>query len=306
MLVDLDVLLFDLQDLGVRCYTYCATLRNVLEAAAENGKDVIVLDRPIPLAGVVDGPLPEENLTSFVAAIPAPFCYGLTPGQTARWLREKLKLDLDLRVAAFRGTPPASRWIPPSPAIRAPANALTYPALVLFEAFPAFNVGRGTEHAFREIKLVVGLQAGSGSGFVGGASGPARGTESPAHKKKSFQGLENDEVDFSKGWKILAAAQLPGVQFELLPHGLRLAVTDLARYRPALTGVALVQAIQQVWGAEKLWQQHGARPEWFDKLMGTDRVRQALLAGAELAEIGAMWEKDVRAFRREIGSQFEE
>lgn len=268
MLADSDVILFDLQDLGVRCYTYCATLRNVLAAAAENGKAFIVLDRPVPLAGVVDGPLPEEKFRSFVAAIPAPFCYGLTPGQTARWLREKLKLDLDLRVAAFRGTPPASRWIPPSPAIRTQANALTYPALVLFEAFPAFNVGRGTPWA--------------------------------------FQGLENADCDFSKVWKTLAAAQLPGVEFELLPHGLRLAVTDVTLYRPTLVGIALVQAIQQVWGAEKLWQQHGARPEWFDKLLGTARVRQALPAGVELAEIGAMWEKDVRAFRREIGSQCED
>jgi len=268
MLANLDIILFDLQDLGVRCYTYCATLRNVLAAAAEHGKAIVILDRPIPLAGVVDGPLPQPDFMSFVAAIPAPFCYGLTPGQAARWLCKKLQLDLDLRVAPFHGAPRPECWIPPSPAIRAPLNALAYPATVLFEAFPAFDVGRKTAHAFR--------------------------------------GLENHEIDFAQVLKILAATDLPGVEFELLPHGLRLAVTDLARYRPALSGVALVQAIQQVWGAEKLWQQQGARPGWFDKLMGTDRVRQALQAGAELAEIGAMWEKDVRAFRRETGIQFEE
>ena len=155
MLADVDVLLFDLQDLGVRCYTYSATLRNVLEAAAENHKAVIVLDRPVPLAGVVDGPVPEAKFMSFVAAIPVPFCYGLTPGRTALWLREQFKLALDLRVVAARGVPPPERWLPPSPAIRTPAHALTYPATVLFEAFPALDVGRKTAHAFQ------GLENGS-------------------------------------------------------------------------------------------------------------------------------------------------
>ena len=270
MLADLDVLLFDLQDLGVRCYTYSATLRNVLEAAAENHIAVIVLDRPVPLAGVVDGPLPEEKFASFVAAIPTPFCYGLTPGQTALWLREKLKLDLDLRVVPFRGTLSPERWIPPSPAIRSPAHALTYPATVLFEAFPALDVGRKTEHA--------------------------------------FQGLENGTELFFKDWKKIYKVVIghlslvtgnSGITIEPRDDGLRLCVVDVKNYRPALVGVALVQAVQQVWGAENLWRKFGARPEWFDQLMGTDRVRLALLAGAELAKIGAMWEKAVSEFRRE-------
>ncbi|MCX7008517.1 MAG: DUF1343 domain-containing protein, partial [Kiritimatiellaeota bacterium] len=160
-------------------------------------------------------------------------------------------------------------WIPPSPAIRSPAHALTYPATVLFEAFPALDVGRKTEHA--------------------------------------FQGLENGTELSSKDWKEICEnviGQLSlvigdgGTTIEQRNDGLRLSVTDLKSYRPALVGVALVQAVQQVWGAEKLWQKFGARPDWFDKLLGTDRVRLALLAGAELAEIGAMWEKDVSEFRR--------
>ena len=270
MLADVDVLLFDLQDLGVRCYTYSATLRNILEAAAENGKAVIVLDRPIPLAGVVDGPVPVEQFMSFVAALPVPFCYGLTPGQTAPWLSAKLKLDLDLRVAPFRGVPPPEHWIPPSPAIRSPAHALAYPATVLFEAFPALDVGRKTAHA--------------------------------------FQGLENSTELTSKDWKEICKTVIGhlslvigngGITIEPLDDGLRLCVTDLKNYQPALAGLALVQAVQRVWGAENLWQKHGARPAWFDQLLGTDRIRLALLAGAELAEIGAMWQNDAREFRRE-------
>lgn len=282
MLADVDVLLFDLQDLGVRCYTYSATLLNILEAAAENGKAVIVLDRPVPLAGVVDGPLPVEPFMSFVAAIPVPFCYGLTPGQTAPWLRAKLKLDLDLRVAPFRGVPPPERWIPPSPAIRSPAHALAYPATVLFEAFPALDVGRKTEHAFQGLingtelrpkdwKEICETVIGHLSLVTGG------------HTKDKGP-VTNDNI---------------GICIESLADGLRLRVTDLAAYQPALVGVALVQAVQQVWGADNLWQKHGARPEWFDQLLGTDRVRLALLAGAKLAEIGAMWQNVAREFHRE-------
>jgi hypothetical protein len=93
---------------------------------------------------------------------------------------------------------------------------------------------------------------------------------------------------------------LCGVHIAPLENGLRLRVTNLADYRPALVSVALVRAVQQVWGADTLWGQNGARPDWFDKLLGTDRVRLALRAGAELAEFGAMWDKDRAAFRREV------
>ena len=321
MLADVDVLLFDLQDLGVRCYTYSATLRNILEAAAENGKAVIVLDRPVPLAGVVDGPLPLEPFMSFVAAIPVPFCYGLTPGQTAPWLSAKLKLDLDLRVAPFRGVPPPERWIPPSPAIRSPAHALAYPATVLFEAFPALDVGRKTDRAFLDVRQLPG---GSDGVLESWSNGPQTAvlqqssTTSPL--RAPSQGLENGTELTTRDWQEICETVIRhlslvigghtndkgpmtsdhiGLVMEPLADGLRLRVTGLTHYLPALTGVALVQAVQQVWGAENLWQKHGARPEWFDQLLGTDRVRLALLAGAKLAEIGAMWQNVAREFHRE-------
>jgi len=275
MLAGLDVLLFDLQDLGVRCYTYCATLRLVLEAAAAQHLAVIVLDRPVPLAGVVDGPLPDTGGASFVAAIPAPFCYGLTPGETARWLRAKLRLDLDLRVASFRGTPAVRQWVPPSPAIRSPACARCYPATVLFEALPAFDVARRTSLAFRALR---------------------RAPEARAEHAMPAAWREVAELVRVQ----LAAVGHPyGVRLDARPDGLRLTVTDRAAYRPALTGVALVHALQQLMGASTLWTEHGARPDWFDQLLGTDRVRRALQAGASPATIAADWAAGGAAFRAE-------
>ena len=287
MLAGLDALLFDLQDLGVRCYTYCATLRNVLEAATEQHIAVIVLDRPVPLAGVVDGPLPDEGCMDFVAALPAPFCYGLTPGETALWLRDKLRLDLHLRVTPARGPPSAGHWIPPSPAIRSAACARAYPATVLFEAFPAFDVSRQTAMAFQEIRLQP-----AGHQFQAAPADWKRIAELALGHLVTVPGANAGEQSPSAG-------KQGGLRLEALPDGLRLTVTGLAEYRPALTGIALVHALQQVWGAPALWAEPGARPAWFDRLLGTDRVRLALQAGATPADIAEAWEPDLTAFRAE-------
>lgn len=144
MLRDLDVLVFDLHDLGARPYTYVSTLLYALEAAAENGKGVIVTDRSIPLPRVIDGPMLDPAFESFVGAVRTPVAYGMTPGETALFLRDDLGLPLDLRVAPMQGFSrdaawPSRAWIPPSPAIRSWSCAACFPATVFFEAVPAVD-----------------------------------------------------------------------------------------------------------------------------------------------------------------------
>ena len=87
LLANLDTLVVDLQDIAVRCYTFVTTLRYAMEACAENHKRLVVLDRPVPLPNCVDGPMPEPEFASFVAGVPMPFIYGMTPGEAARFLR---------------------------------------------------------------------------------------------------------------------------------------------------------------------------------------------------------------------------
>ncbi|MBP7829664.1 MAG: DUF1343 domain-containing protein [Kiritimatiellae bacterium] len=269
MLRELDVLVFDLHDLGARPYTYVSTLRYVMEAAAENGKAVVVADRPIPLPRVVDGPMLDPAFESFVGFVRTPVAYGMTPGETARFLREDLGLDLDLLVAPLRGFShdapiPSGRWIPPSPAIRSWACAACFPATVFFEALPALDHGRGTDLAFQVI------------------SAPWLDALALA-----------DE---------LAAHPLPGVRIEPCAYraegavykgqdvrGLRLNATDPAAFRPVQAGVTLLAALQALYGPEAQWNAPGARPEFFDKLMGTDTVRLALLKGAAPEKIAAGW-----------------
>ncbi len=275
MLRGLDTLVVDLQDLGTRCYTYATTLRYVLEAAAAHGLEVIVADRPVPLPCALDGPLLKPGCECFVAGIPAPLAYGMTPGETARWLRRVLALDLDLRVApmagyrrrAARGAdwPP---WIPPSPGIRAWETGYCYPATVFAEALPALDVGRGSNLAFQVV---------------------------------SVPWIQSHPLC---DW--LNARRLPGAAFYPHPYaagappavrdGVRLAVPDPDAFQPVTTGIAILAAAQALGGAERLWSASGTRPEFFDALCGTDAVRLALQKGTDPAAIRAAWQPGLRAF----------
>lgn len=152
----LDALVYDIQDLGVRFYTYIYTMANTMQAAAEKGIPYIVLDRPNPLRGdVVQGrPLPP-SYTSFVGAYQLPIRYGLTPGELALYINEEYSIGADLLVATLEGwkrdnwfdTYPLA-WIPPSPNIPTLQTALLYPGTCLIEG-TNLSEGRGTTIPFQ-------------------------------------------------------------------------------------------------------------------------------------------------------------
>ena len=152
---DLDVVVFDLQDIAVRCYTYLATLRIMMESLAKAGKTLIVCDRPVPFPNTVDGPMREKNNLHFVAPAKVPLVYGMTPGEAAGWLKKARKIDVDLRVAKLQHYHREMRrgdhwfpWVPPSPAIRTWETVWTYPMLVFTEALPVFTCDRHGDRAF--------------------------------------------------------------------------------------------------------------------------------------------------------------
>ena len=279
MLDRVDVVLFDLQDLGVRCYTYVATLRYVLEAAAACGKAVIVADRPVPLPRAVDGPARDQAVESFVAAVPAPLVYGMTPGETAGWLKDTLALDLDLRIAKMRGyirrthlwlTP--THWVPPSPGIRTPETACLYPATVQFEALPSVDYGRASDRVFRRF----------GAPWMN-APAVCEALAAAALPGVSFHPCAADAAAGAYQGKPISAVQ---VRLE-----------DGERFQPARAAVSLAWALQQVHGIESLWGAPGTRTDHFDRLMGTARVREALRQGAAPPAIFAGWESGLSAFR---------
>jgi uncharacterized protein YbbC (DUF1343 family) len=280
MLHGLDALVFDMQDLGARPYTYVSTLRLVMETAAERGLPLIVADRPVPLPNVSDGPLVREPFASFVAAIPAPMSYGMTPGETARWLRRRLNLSLDLRVARMAGyrRPPARQpdwppWIPPSPAIQSWESAACFPATVFAEAFGDLDHGRGTGLAFQIV----------GAPWL------------TSHRL--LRRLARHATPGALFHPHAYVAQTGALAGQLV-QGVRLVVRDPDAFRPIRTAVTLVAALQDLRG-DALWSGPAARPDWFDKLFGTDAVRRSLLAGEPPGAIAHAWDGDLRAFAAE-------
>jgi uncharacterized protein YbbC (DUF1343 family) len=281
MLSRVDTIVFDLQDLGVRCYTYISTLRLVLEACAEHGKTLVVADRPSPLARVVDGPMLDPRFESFVGCIPAPVVCGLTPGETAGWLRSALGFDADVRVARMQGygretIRPADwpAWVPPSPAIPTWESGQCFPVTVALEALPALDHGRGTDAPFQRV----------GAPWLD-ANAVVRALDSAA-----LPGVRHQREDYTAARGAYAGSRV---------QGLRIRVVNPSALLPVLTGVAIIRAVQELHGHRRVWDHPGTCEGFFDQLVGTDRVRRALKDGRAAAEIAAEWAEDVTAYRAE-------
>lgn len=276
MLRGIDVIVFDLQDLGARPYTFVSTLCYVLEAAAESNKQVIVADRPIPLPRMVDGPILEEKFSSFVGFIPAPMHYGMTPGETAVWLKHVLDLDLDLKIVPMRGYnrqsargPDWPPWIPPSPGIRAWETGYCYLATVFAEALPAVNIGLNSNLAF---------QVFSAPGISGQAL-------CQWLNRRRLQGVSFYPHPYKIGHE------------KEIRDGVRIAVHNPDRFCPVTTSVFIIATLQKLGGFDLIWRRDGTREDFFDKLYGTDQVRLALQAGEKPQAIIRGWQSSSTAFK---------
>jgi uncharacterized protein YbbC (DUF1343 family) len=158
LLHDLDILIYDIQDVGVRFYTYISTLRNILEAADECGCKVWILDRPDVLGGIeVEGPMLDKRFSSFVGHLPIPIRYGLTPGELALWYKDYAGLNLDLKIWQCENyecsnlhPAPNFPWFKPSPSMPDVDTAQFYPGTCLFEG-TQLSEGRGSDAPFRII-----------------------------------------------------------------------------------------------------------------------------------------------------------
>ena len=244
MLDLVDVLVFDVQTIACRAYTYGSTLRLLMDACAKFGKRLVVADRPDPLMfAAPDGPFLDPDCESFVGMLPAPFCHGMTAGEIALFLRDALRLEcLDLRVAPCanlsRSLPIQSvfpSWTPPSPAILSPENALCFPVTVFLEALPMVDHARGTPLAFQ---------------CIGSAHADLAGLDLPP-----LPGMRSFPFDYPDKHGNL----LRGVRFEVL---------DPAAYRPAAAAWNLVCALEERIGPA-LWDFPGTRPDFFAKLWGS-------------------------------------
>ena len=236
MMKGLKRIVIDLQDIGIRCYTYLATLKLVMESAVENDVEVIVLDRPVPLGGIVDGPMPDADRMSFVCPANLPLCHGMTIGEEAVYLSRTVP-GVKLSVVKMKGwshemREPWADFLPPSPGIKSWDSAALYPATVFTEAFPALDTDRGGNLAFR----VLGAEWMDPQKLI-------KATD----KKLREYGLAMREYRWGK---------IAGVLFS---------VENIKRYRPAAAGMTLLDAIRRLWPKSLA---EGAREEWLAKLMG--------------------------------------
>ena len=266
---DLDALVIDLQDAGVRFYTYASTMILCLEAAAEAGIGVVVLDRPNPLGGeLIEGPLRDPAApTSMLSLAPGPLVHGLTLGEMARLVNGGRAKPVRLTVIAMSGwrrgmvwADTGRTWIPPSPNLRTAEAALAYPGVCLLEATNV-SEGRGTDAPF----LLLGapwLKAEETAGAV------------------HADGFRLDPASFTPAAS--PAALAPKHAGEAC-RGLRVRVTDVHAVRPYALGLGLLGALRRL-HPEFRWTREGAG---LDTLLGTRRVREALERGDSVEAIQA-------------------
>jgi uncharacterized protein YbbC (DUF1343 family) len=275
MLRGLDVLLFDIQDIGVRTYTYLSTLVEVLAAAAESDVEVWVLDRPVPTGGnILEGPVLEDGNESFVGTHTVPLRHGLTAGEFARMVNQERRIGARLSVVRMRGytraaygLSPGDLWTAPSPNIPTLETAYAYAGMVLVEG-TNLSEGRGTTRPFRLI----------GAPWMDGDR-VAREIE-----KLGLDGARFRGAVFTPWFSKHEGKECGAVE---------LFITDYQTFRAVTTAVALLEIVRRLY--PDAFEIDAGR---FDRLAGTSSLREALLEGKRYREIVAGWETDLEAYRR--------
>lgn len=283
MLADVDVLVFDMQDVGARFYTFLSTLDYVMRAAERVGKEIIVLDRPNPLNGVqIEGPLVEAGLESFISHLPVPVRHGFTTGELARFIRRTKKMDVALRVVPMRGwnremyfDETGLPWVPLSPGMPQLATTLVYPGTCLIEG-TNLSEGRGTALPFEII----------GAPWLDGYA-----------LARELNRLELPGVRFRPHAFIPADSKHCGVKC----GGVQVHVTDRRTFHPVTAGVHLLaqcraQNSERFAFLETSWE---GTPPHLDLLTGTTRVREGLRDGVPVDEIISDWHDVENWFREE-------
>jgi uncharacterized protein YbbC (DUF1343 family) len=273
MLQGIDTLVYDLQDVGVRFYTFTSTMGRCMQEAARHKIRFVVLDRPNPIGGIeVDGPVLDAGRESFVAFHRLPIRHGMTIGELAVMFRQELSLDLDLTVVRMEGWRRGAlfdatglKWVNPSPNMRSLTEAMLYPGLCPLET-TNLSVGRGTATPFELI----------GAPWLNGP----------------------------RLQQALAAAKLPGAEFHAarfvptaskFAHedcgGIRITITDRSALRPIHTGLEIARQLHLLFPQD--W-----KVAAYESLLGNHAVFEALRSGKSVAEMEALYRPGLDEFRK--------
>ncbi|MFQ6108740.1 MAG: exo-beta-N-acetylmuramidase NamZ domain-containing protein [Candidatus Aminicenantales bacterium] len=278
MVGGLDVMVFDIQDVGTRIYTYTATMAYCMEACAESGIAFVVLDRPNPINGVaMEGPLLEyPEYSSFVGLYPIPVRHGMTVGELALLFNDRfLARKVDLTVIPMEGwerwmwyDETSLPWVIPSPNMPALETATVYPGQVFLEG-TNISEGRGTTKPFSLF----------GATWIDGYEIAER-----------LNRLDLPGVAFREAWFTPVFSKYQGQ----LCGGAQIHIMDRDRYRPFETTLHIIKTIMDLYPDRFRFHE-----EYFDKLMGGPKIRKALMEGRTVEEIVWSYEKDLKRFSEE-------
>ncbi len=274
MLSGVDVLVYDIQDVGARFYTYATTMAYAMEEAAKLGIPFYVLDRPNPITGiVVEGPMLDEAYRSFVGYFPMPVRHGMTVGELAGMFNKERKISAELQVVRMEGwgrglwfDEMGLPWVDPSPNIRGVEQALLYPGIALLEGLPNYSVGRGTDTPF----LFVGADWIDGAALADDLNGG---------------GLRG--VSFYPVRRTPKSSRFAGTPIE----GVQITVLDRDSVRSTRIGLEIAaQLLKSYPGRMKM--------ELTARLIGHEATIQALSQGRAASSIWSMWQAQQLSFLR--------
>lgn len=286
MLKDIDVLVYDIQDIGSRSYTFISTLGLAMEAAAENNKEFIVLDRPNPLGGLrMEGPVTEKAFTSFVSQFPIPYIHGMTVGELALFLNGEGLLKNGIRckltVIPMKGwkrgmlfSDTGLPWVPSSPHIPHMHSTLYYPATGIFGELYVASIGVGYTLPF---------QLFASEWFDAD-------TLAAALNDAKLPGVTFRPVHYKPYYSVSAGRMVSGVQIHL---------TDPVKAPLSLLQFYIMQEAHRLWPEKDIFSMcDKARLDMFDKVCGTDRVRKEFSRTWSVASIYDIWMKDIPDYRK--------
>jgi uncharacterized protein YbbC (DUF1343 family) len=272
---------FDIQDVGARFYTYIWTLYDSMAAAARLGLRYVVLDRPNPIGGTAYGPMMTAGFTSGVGRKEIVQQHGMTVGELARFYNGEMLIaeagrPVSLEVIACQGWTGRLRagdldlpWVLPSPNMPTPDTALVYPGTGMFEGVATLSEGRGTTRPFE---------------LIGGPGFDYRWGDRVA--AANLPGAEFREAYFTPTFNKFVAEPCAGIEVK---------VTDQAVFDPIRTAVTMLVEARKV--AAFAWRNDGgARPYWIDLLTGSARLRTMIDAGAAAADVVGAWRAELAAF----------
>jgi uncharacterized protein YbbC (DUF1343 family) len=283
---DLDVIVFDIQDVGARYYTYVYTLAHAMETAQTTETLIVVCDRPNPIGGLVEGNIVQDGFRSFVGRFPLPNRHGMTAGELAAWFKNDQGIDCPLYVVPMTGW---SRdrayadcglpWVQPSPNMPTVETALVYPGMCFFEG-TLLSEGRGCTRPFE----VVGAPYVDGHAWAEAAGADLEGA--------GYGGFALRPLVFRPTFHKHASLACGGIQLH---------VTDPFAFRPVMTATALLKAAWMLWPADVAWRteayEYVVDPIAIDLLGGSVALREEIEGGADLREIQARWDSESAEFR---------